>query len=96
LLLVYDAQAKVDFVRFFEVRCHAHDLRKGLFGVFEGTISIVEDANAVPQLRFLSDFKVSDSIIKEKVLKMGHMPSDLGDGRELAGKRNTPLEDYPS
>jgi len=72
LLLVNDAQSKVDFVRFFEVRRHAHDLRKGFFGVFEGAISIVEDANAVPQLRFLSDSNVSDSIIEEKMLKRGH------------------------
>jgi hypothetical protein len=29
-------------------------------------------------------------------LEMGRIPSDLGDDRELAGKRNTLLEDYPS
>jgi hypothetical protein len=92
LLLVNDAQAKVNFVRFFEVRCHSHDLRKGLLGVFEGAISVVEDANTVPQLGFLA-IQVSDSNCRRE---MGGMPSDLGDGRELAGKRNTPLEDYPS
>lgn len=30
LLLVYDPQAKVDLICFFEIWCHAHDLRESL------------------------------------------------------------------
>ena len=33
LLFVYDTQAKIDFVGFLEIRCHAHDLGKGLFSM---------------------------------------------------------------
>ena len=54
LLLVYNAQSKVDFVRLFKVWFHAHHLREGLFGMLEGAISIVENANAIPEFRLLS------------------------------------------
>lgn len=59
LLLVDDAQAKVDFVGLFEIRLHAHDLGKGLLGMLEGAVAIVEDANAIPEFGFLHRRRVS-------------------------------------
>jgi hypothetical protein len=53
LLLVYYAEAEVDLVGLFEGWLHAHDLRKCLFGVLEGSIAIVEDSNTIPKLRLL-------------------------------------------
>lgn len=53
LLLVYYAQAEVNLVGLLKLWRHAHNLRKGLFGVVEGSIAIVQDANTVPQLGFL-------------------------------------------
>lgn len=53
LLLVYYAQSKVNLIGLFEVWFHAHDLGKGLFGVLEGAVTIVENANAVPQFWLL-------------------------------------------
>jgi len=53
LLLVYYAEAKVDLVCLLEVGLHAHDLRESLFGMLQRAITIVQDANAVPQLRLL-------------------------------------------
>jgi hypothetical protein len=53
LLLVDYAQAKVDLVRLLEVGFHAHDLGEGLFGMFQGAIAVVQNADPIPQLRFL-------------------------------------------
>jgi hypothetical protein len=53
LLLVYYAQTEVDLIGLFKLRRHAHDLRKGLFGVVQGSIAIVQDTNTVPELGFL-------------------------------------------
>ena len=41
LLLVNYAQAKINLIGFFKVGLHSHDLRKGLLGVFERSISII-------------------------------------------------------
>ena len=48
LLLVDDAQTKVDFISFLKIGCHAHDLRESFFGMIERTISIVKDPDAIP------------------------------------------------
>lgn len=53
LLLVYYAETEVNLVGLLKLGRHAHDLRKGLFGVVQGSIAIVQDTNTVPQLRFL-------------------------------------------
>lgn len=53
LLLVYYSETKVDFIGLFKVRRHAHDLRESLFGVVEGSITIIQDTNAVPQFGLL-------------------------------------------
>lgn len=53
LLLVDDAQPEVDFVGFFKVGRHAHDLRKGLFGVIQRSVTIVENPDSIPQPRLL-------------------------------------------
>jgi hypothetical protein len=56
LLLVYYAEAEVDLVCLLEVGLHSHDLRESLFGVLQRAIAIVQDANAVPQLRLLRKY----------------------------------------
>lgn len=48
LLLVDDTQSKVYLIGLFEIRLHAHDLRKCFFGVLEGTVAIIKYSNAVP------------------------------------------------
>ena len=48
LLLVDDAETKVDLVGLLEVGLHAHDLGEGLLGQLERAETIVEDADAVP------------------------------------------------
>lgn len=48
LLLVNYAQSKINFVGFLEVRLHAHNLRKGLFGMLETAVAIVQNSYAVP------------------------------------------------
>jgi hypothetical protein len=53
LLLVNYTEAKVDFVGLFEIRLHAHDLRKRFFGVLKRSIAIVKNSNAVPKFWFL-------------------------------------------
>jgi hypothetical protein len=56
LLLVYYAEAEVDLVCLLEVGLHSHDLRESLFSVLQRAIAIVQDANAVPQLRLLRKY----------------------------------------
>ena len=53
LLFVYDAEPKVDLIGFLKVRLHMHYLGERFFGMLQGTISIIKDANTVPQLRLL-------------------------------------------
>lgn len=53
LLLVYDAQSKVDLVSLLEVGLHLHNLRKGLLGMVQRPVSIIQDAYSIPQLWFL-------------------------------------------
>lgn len=53
LLLVDNAQSEVDLIGFLKVGCHAHDLGKGLFRVVQGTISVIQDADSVPEFGFL-------------------------------------------
>lgn len=48
LLLVNYAETKVDLICLFEVRLHAHDLRKSLFRMLKRAIAIIENADAVP------------------------------------------------
>lgn len=48
LLFVYDAKAEVDLVGLFEVGLHLHDLGEGFLGVVQRTISVVENADAIP------------------------------------------------
>ena len=48
LLLVDDAETKVDLVGLLEVGLHAHDLGKGFLGMLERAETIVEDTDAVP------------------------------------------------
>lgn len=55
LLLVYYAQAKVDLVGLFEIWLHLHDLRKGFLGVIQRAIPVVQNTNAIPQFRLLTD-----------------------------------------
>lgn len=53
LLLVYYTQTEIDLIRFFEVGLHAHNLGEGLFGMLKRAVAVVENANAIPELRFL-------------------------------------------
>jgi hypothetical protein len=53
LLLVDYTQSKIDLIRLFKVGLHLHDLGKRFFGVVQGTISVVEYADAIPQFGFL-------------------------------------------
>ncbi len=58
LLFVYYTESEVDFIGLFKVRLHTHDLGESLFRMFQGTIAIVENTYAIPQLRFLATVNV--------------------------------------
>ena len=53
LLLVDDAEAEVDFVGLVEVGSDLDDAGESLLGVLEAAVSVVEDTDAVPELRIL-------------------------------------------
>lgn len=48
LLFVDYAEAKVDLVCFLKVGLHVHDLRKCFFGMLEGAIPIIQNADPIP------------------------------------------------
>jgi len=50
LLFVNDPKSEIDFVCFFEMGIHADYATESFLGVFETSITIVKDANAIPQL----------------------------------------------
>ncbi len=70
LLLVYYTQPEVDFVCLFKVWRHAHDLRKGFLGVIQGAISVVENADSIPEFGFLPGLELSSKASE-------HSPLDL-------------------
>ena len=49
LRLINDTQSEVDLMSLVEVRLHLHDLGEGLFGMIQGTITVIQDTNAVPK-----------------------------------------------
>ncbi len=55
LLLVNYAEPEVYFVRLLEVGLHLHDLGECLFGVLQRPVAVIQDANAIPELRFLRE-----------------------------------------
>lgn len=54
LLLVNYSEAEINLVGLFEFRCHTHDLGERLLRMIKRAIAIVQNTNAVPQLRLLS------------------------------------------
>ena len=92
LLLVYYAEAEVYFVGLLEVGLHAHNLGKGLFGVFKRAIAVVQDANAIPELWFLQLV----SIKSFGDLNECDVPWDPTGGRELADRQSRPVAGHPS
>ncbi len=58
LLLVNYSESEIDFVGFFEVWLHPHDLRECLLCVLKGAVSVVEDAYAVPQFGLLASISL--------------------------------------
>jgi hypothetical protein len=55
LLLVYYTESEVDLVGLLKVRLHLHDLGKCLFGMFQGSVAIIQNTDAVPEFRLLND-----------------------------------------
>jgi hypothetical protein len=53
LLLIDYTEAEVNLIGLLELGSHAHNLRKGFFGMVKGSITIVENANSIPELGFL-------------------------------------------
>ena len=53
LLLVNDTQSKVNLADLFKLGIHLGDRGKGFFGVLNRAISIIQYANAVPELGVL-------------------------------------------
>ena len=53
LLLVYYSEAEVNLVGLFKIRLHLHYRREGLLGVLKRPVSVVQDADAVPELGLL-------------------------------------------
>jgi hypothetical protein len=53
LLLVYNAQAKVNFIAFLVVRLDIKDVRESFFGVVKRGIAIIQQTDPVPDIRIL-------------------------------------------
>ena len=90
LLLVDYAKPKINFICLLEIRLHVHDLRKSFFGMFERSIAIVEDADAVPKFWFLVTLSAKNWVI------MYQLPLDLEDGIMLVDKQHKPAVGPPS
>ena len=67
-----------------------HDLGEGLFGMLKGAITIVQNANTVPQFRLLRKVSRGDRSIAENLLW------GLAGGTEPAGTLHKLAEDPPS
>lgn len=91
LLLIDYSESEVDLIGLFEIWLHPHDLGECLLGVLKRAISIIQDANAVPQLGLLD--LVSPIDIK---LDLCDLPSGLGDSTGLVDMQCKLLEDCPS
>jgi hypothetical protein len=92
LLLVYYAETEIDFIRLLEVWLHSHDLRESLFGMFKRAIAIIQNTNAIPELRLL-ETRVSERL--HTVLR-ATLPLDQLDGIALVGKQSRPAAGRPS
>lgn len=79
LLLVDYAEAEINFVGLLKSWLHAHDLRKRLFGMLEGTIAIVKDTDAIPELGFLCSISMGccDRQVLKTYLWIGEMIQSL-------------------
>lgn len=53
LLFVDYAESKVDLIGLLKVWLHAHNLRESFFGMFQGSVTIIKDTNAIPQFGLL-------------------------------------------
>lgn len=67
LELVYDAESEVDLVGLVEVGVHFQDPHKGLLGVLQRAVSVVEDADAVPQLWHRQVLEVEEGLLVGRV-----------------------------
>lgn len=56
LLLVYYTESEVYLVGLLEAGLHLHDLGESFLGMVQGSVAIVQDADSVPELRFLRDW----------------------------------------
>jgi len=63
LLFVDDSETEINLVGLFKFGSHAHDLRESFLGMVEGAIAIIQDADAVPQLRFLGVAQVIEGLL---------------------------------
>lgn len=63
LLLVDYAQPEVYLMGLVEIRLHLHDLRKSIFRVVQGAVSVIQDANAIPKPGFLLFVRVSKLVM---------------------------------
>ena len=92
LLLVYYAEAEVNFVGLFKAGLHAHHLGEGFFRMLKRTVAVVENANAVPKLWFLDNVRTKLSLVNRAC----DLPWDQIDGRALAGRPSKPVASHPS
>lgn len=92
LLLVNYAEAEVDFIGLLEVGLHAHHLRKCFLGVLEGSITIIEYSDAIPQFGFL----IKVSILSELGAAQDHLPWDRTGGIVPADRQSKPAAGRPS
>jgi hypothetical protein len=87
LMLVNDTQSEIDFVCLFKVPVHFENAGEGLLGMLKGTVTVIQDANAVPKLWLLGVSVV-----------MIHCNKPLGsrDSGGPADRQCMPLADRPS
>ena len=58
-LLVYYAESEVNLIGFLEIRLHLHHLGESFLGMLEGAVSVVKDADAIPEFRFLFSIRTA-------------------------------------
>lgn len=92
LLFVDDSETKVNFVSLVKVWCHAHHLGEGFFSVLQTAVSIIQNTDAIPKLRFLGMM----SVCMLPVTNVRDSPLDHGGCKGRTGRRNKLFAARPS
>ena len=60
LLLIDNSETKVDFIALLEFWVHFQNRSEGFFSMLKGTVSVIENANSIPQVGVLQSYWETD------------------------------------